>query len=145
MKPSTRMGHHLVVTLAQYNLADIFEAVADAVPNSVAVVAGDRRLTYRDLDERATRLANHFLDAGLEPGAKVGVYSWNRAEWIEAFFAAFKARLVPVNVNYRYVADELRYVLDNADVEAVVFERGFAPVLAEIRPSLPGLRVAVVL
>jgi fatty-acyl-CoA synthase len=128
-----------------YQLADLFEAVADAVPDRVALVAGDRRLTYAVLDERATRFGNHLASVGLEPGAKVGIYAWNRAEWLEAMLGAFKARLVPINVNYRYVSDELAYLLDNADVEALVLERGFSPLVVELRPKLPRLRHLVVI
>src|SRR4051812_15839906 len=126
-----------------FNLADMFELVAGAVPDRLAVVAGDTRLSYRQLDERTNRLARHW--SSVEPGAKVAIYGWNRAEWVEAFLAAFKARLIPINVNYRYVADELRYLLDNADAEIVVFERSFAPVMAEILPSLPNVRELLVL
>ncbi len=133
------------MTARAFNIADLFELVADAVPAREALVAGEVRRTFAELDERATRLANHFLDAGLRPGAKVAVYGWNRVEWAEAFLAAFKARLIPINVNYRYVADELRYVLDNADCEAVVFERAFAPLLDEVAPSLPLLRHRIVI
>ena len=129
----------------RYQLGDLFEAVADAVPDRLALVAGDRRLTFRELDERSTRFANHLAEVGLEPGAKVAVYAWNRAEWLEAMIGAFKAGVAPINVNYRYVAEELAYVLDNADVEAVVFERGFAPVMAEVLPKLSQVRHLVVL
>ena len=128
-----------------YQLADLFEAVADAVPDRLALVAGGRRLTFRELDERADRVADHLSSSGLAPGAKVGIYAWNRAEWVEAMLGAFKARMVPINVNYRYVADELAYLLDNADVEALVFERGFSRYVAELGPKLPGLRHLVVL
>jgi 3-oxocholest-4-en-26-oate---CoA ligase len=128
-----------------FNLADLFELVVDAVPEREALVAGDARRTFTELDERANRIANHLLGLGLEPGAKVAIYGWNRAEWVESFFGAFKARLVPVNVNYRYVADELHYILENADVEAVVVERSFLPLLQRIQPELPLLRHVVVL
>jgi fatty-acyl-CoA synthase len=131
------------MTQATFNLADLYELVAGAVPDRLALVAGDARRTYRDLDERTNRLARHW--SSFAPGAKVAIYGWNRAEWVEAFLGAFKARLIPINVNYRYVADELRYVLDNADVEIVVFERSFAPVMAEILPSLPKVRELLVL
>jgi acyl-CoA synthetase (AMP-forming)/AMP-acid ligase II len=128
-----------------YQLADLFEAVADAVADRLALVAGDRRLTYRELDERATRFAGHLASLGLEVGAKVGIYAWNRAEWVEAMLGCFKARLVPINVNYRYVTDELAYLLDNADVEVLVFERGFAGHVDELRGELATLRHLVVL
>jgi fatty-acyl-CoA synthase len=128
-----------------FNLADLFEIVVDTVPDREALVAGAARRTFAELDERANRVANHLLGLGLEPGAKVAIYGWNRAEWVETFFGAFKARLVPININYRYVADELRYVFENADVEAVVVERSFLPLLREIEPELPQLRHVVVL
>jgi fatty-acyl-CoA synthase len=130
----------VTTTPRSYQLADLFEAVADAVPDRMALVAGDRRLTFRELDERATRFANHLRSLDLNVGAKVGIYAWNRAEWLEAMIGCFKARMVPVNVNYRYVAEELSYLLDNADVEALVFERGFAANVEALRPRLPGLR-----
>jgi acyl-CoA synthetase (AMP-forming)/AMP-acid ligase II len=129
----------------EFNLADLAEIVADAVPDRLALVAGDRRLTYAQLDERANRFAHHLLDQGVEPGEKVAVYAWNRAEWVEAMLGAYKARAVPVNVNYRYVADETRYILDNSDSVVVVHERAFAPLLDTIRPDLPQLRHRVVL
>jgi 3-oxocholest-4-en-26-oate---CoA ligase len=129
----------------QLNLADLFEVVADAVPDRLALVAGDRRLRYAELDARANRFAHHLLERGIDPGDKVAIYAWNRAEWIEAMLGVYKARAVPVNVNYRYVADETRHILDNSDAVAVVFERSFAPVIAEIRGALPQLRHFVVL
>ncbi|HEY4398343.1 MAG TPA: AMP-binding protein, partial [Acidimicrobiia bacterium] len=129
----------------EFNLADLYEIVADAVPDRLALVAGERRLTYAQLEERANRFAHHLLDQGVEPGDKVAIYSWDRAEWVEAMLGTYKARAVPVNVNYRYVADEARYILDNSDAVVVVHERGFSPLLATIRPDLPYLRHAVVL
>jgi fatty-acyl-CoA synthase len=134
-----------VTVTRQFNLADLYELVAAAVPDRLALVAGDTRLTYRELDERTNRLARHWVESGLQPGAKVAIYSWNRAEWVEAFIAAFKARLTPINVNYRYVAHELRYLFDNADVESIVFERSFAPTVAEILPDLPQVTDLLVL
>jgi fatty-acyl-CoA synthase len=129
----------------EFNLADLYEIVADAVPDRPAIVAGDRRLTYAELDECANRFAHHLLDRGVEPGEKVAIYSWDRAEWVEAMLGAYKARAVPVNVNYRYVADEARYILDNSDSVVVVHERSFSPLLATIRADLPKLRHSVVL
>ncbi|MCU1487462.1 MAG: acyl-CoA synthetase (AMP-forming)/AMP-acid ligase [Actinomycetia bacterium] len=128
-----------------FNLADLYELVAAEVPDRLALVAGDTRLTYAELDARTNRLARHFLAQGLQPGAKVAIFSWNRAEWVEAFIAAFKARLSPINVNYRYIAHELRYLFDNADIESLVFERSFAPTVAEILPDLPKITDLLVL
>jgi acyl-CoA synthetase (AMP-forming)/AMP-acid ligase II len=129
----------------EFNLADLFELVADTAPRRLALVAGDSRLTYRELDERANRLARHLSAQGIGRGDAVAIYAWNRAEWVETMFAAWKIRAIPINVNYRYVADEARYILENADVVAVVHERSFAPLLAGIRDDLPRVRHYVVL
>ncbi len=134
-----------MASVPAFNLADLFELVVDTVPDRLALVAGDRRLTYRELDERANRLAHHLAAIGIGPGDPVAIYSWNRAEWVEAMFAAWKIRAVPLNVNYRYVTEEARYILDNADAVAVVHERSFAPLLAVIRDDLPRIRHYVVL
>ncbi|MGH8977616.1 MAG: acyl-CoA synthetase [Acidimicrobiia bacterium] len=128
-----------------FNLADLFEAVADQLPDRTALIAGDRRLTFAELDERATRFGNYLRDVGVEPGQHVGIYAVNRAEWVEAMFGCFKARAVPINVNYRYVADELRYLFDNADLVALVYEAEFGPLVASVLPGLPQLEHLVVL
>src|SRR6478736_10133179 len=124
----------------EFNLADLFELVADAVPDRAALVAGDRRLTYRELDERSNRFAQYVRDVGVRPGQHVGIYSFNRDEWAEAMIGCFKARAVPINVNYRYVVDELRYLFDNADIVALVFEAEFGPHVASVLPGLPKLQ-----
>ena len=129
----------------EFNLADLFEAVADKAGDRVAVVAGDRRLTYAELDERATRFGRYLLDVGVKPGDHVGIYAFNRAEWVEAMLGCFKARAVPINVNYRYVADELRYLFDNADLVALVYEAEFGPKVASVLPGLPKLEHLLVL
>src|SRR3982750_260138 len=123
----------------EYNLADLWERVADTVPDHQALVCGDRRLTFAEADERATRLANALAARGVGPGDHVACFLYNSIEYIEVMLAAFKLRAVPINVNYRYVEDELRYLLDDADVRAVVFHREFAPKLAAISASLPAV------
>jgi 3-oxocholest-4-en-26-oate---CoA ligase len=115
----------------QFNLADLFEVVVDTVPDRLALVAGPDRLTYRQLDERSNRFAHHLEDAGIATGAHVGILAFNRTEWAEAMIGCFKARMVPVNLNFRYVAPELRYVIENADLEALVYESSLAPLVAE--------------
>jgi 3-oxocholest-4-en-26-oate---CoA ligase len=127
----------------QWNLADLFEAVADVAADREAVVCDDRRLTYRELDERATRLAHHLAENGVEAGDHVGIYAYNGPEWIEAMFAAFKIRAVPINVNYRYVEAELRYLFDNADLVALIHGREFVPRIAAVKDECPKLRVFV--
>ena len=123
----------------EYNLADLWERVVDTVPDHEALVCGDRRLTYAEADERATRLANALAARGIGPGDHIACYLYNSIEYLEVMIAAFKLRAVPINVNYRYVEDELRYLLDDADVKAVVFHREFARKLAALRSSLPDL------
>ena len=123
-----------------FNLADLFEVIADAVPDRTAVVAGDQRRTYRELDARATRLANHLHANGVNKGDHVAVHAMNCAEWVEAFFACFKLSAVPINVNYRYVESELRYLYDNADSIAVIVEPQFRERLNAVIGDLPGVR-----
>jgi acyl-CoA synthetase (AMP-forming)/AMP-acid ligase II len=125
----------------EFNLADLFECVADAVPDRIAVVAGDRRLTYRELDERSTRLAHVLRSSGIEVGEHVGCYLTNRPEHLEAMLAAYKARAVPVNVNHRYAAGELRYLFDDAVLAGVVHESQFAATFEAAR--VESIRLAI--
>jgi acyl-CoA synthetase (AMP-forming)/AMP-acid ligase II len=127
----------------EFNLADLFEAVVDAVPEREAIVDGDTRLTYADLDDRANRLAHALASHGIGAGDHVGLWLYNGKEYLEGMLAAFKLRAVPINVNYRYVADELRYLFTDADLKAVVHEADFADTLAEVRPEVPLLRWSV--
>ena len=127
-----------------YNLADLWEAVSDRVAEREAVVCGDRRLTYAQLEERANRLANHLLDVGVGPGDFVGCYLVNGTEYLEMLLAAFKVRAVPVNINYRYVADELRYLLDDSGCVVLVCNEEFVPRVAEVAPQVPTLRHTLV-
>jgi fatty-acyl-CoA synthase len=121
----------------RWNLADVFELVADAVPDRLALAHGEagRTRSWRELETRANALAAH-LARRHAPGAKLAIYSHNRPEFVEALLAALKARLVPVNVNYRYREHELAYLLDNSDAEAVVYEASFAPEVAALRERL---------
>src|SRR5664279_4098852 len=118
-----------VTSSHQMNLADLFEVVADTVPDRLALVAGPDRLTYRELDERANRFGHYLRDQGIAPGAHVGILAHNRAEWAETMIGCYKARAVPININYRYVAPELRYVIDNADLAVLVYERELTPLV----------------
>jgi 3-oxocholest-4-en-26-oate---CoA ligase len=127
----------------QWNLADLFEAVADVAADREAVVCDQRRLTYRTLDQRATRLAHHLAACGVQTGDHVGIYAYNGSEWIEAMFAAWKVRAVPINVNYRYVEAELRYLFDNADLAALVHGREFVPQIAAVRDDCPKMTTFV--
>jgi fatty-acyl-CoA synthase len=125
------------------HFATIWEAIADALPDSPAVVHGDVRRTWGEYDDRAARLAAAFTAAGLGPNSKVGLYLYNSNEYLETQFGAFKMRAVPVNVNYRYLDDELAYLLDNSDAEAVVFHRSLGDRVGRVAERLPGLRLLV--
>jgi fatty-acyl-CoA synthase len=126
-------------TPSSFNFADLFEALADAGPDRPCLVAPPVRRTFGELDERATRLANHLSGIGVGAGDHVAIHAMNRAEWIEAMFACFKLRAVPINVNYRYVEAELTYLYENSDCRAVVAEAEFVDRIEAIRPALPRL------
>jgi fatty-acyl-CoA synthase len=128
-------------TIVAWNYADIWECIANAVPNRAAQIQGEREISWADFNRRADGLARAFLDSGLQRQAKVAAYLYNSPEYLETYFAAFKARLVPVNTNYRYVADELLYLFDNADAEAVVFHAAFTPTVEQIRGRLPKVKL----
>jgi len=128
----------------EFNLADLFESVADAVPEREALVAGERRLTYGHLDERATRLAHALTERGVGAGDHIGLHLHNGTEYIEGMLAAYKIRAVPVNVNYRYVEDELRYLFDDADLKVVITEPDLAGRVDTIRDELPKLAGVIV-
>jgi len=121
----------------------IWEAISDAIPDAPAVVQGKRRFDWRTYEQRAARLARAFLDAGLGPHSKVGMYLYNSPEYCETNFAAIKVRGVPINVNYRYLDHELVYLLDNADAEALVFHRSLSDRVARVQSQLPRLRLLV--
>jgi fatty-acyl-CoA synthase len=121
----------------------IWEAIADATPDAPAVVQGARRISWRDYEARAARLAQAFLDAGLGPHSKVGMYLYNSPEYCETNFAAMKIRGIPVNVNYRYLDDELAYLIDNSDMEALVFHTSLADRVARVKSRAPGVKLFV--
>jgi 3-oxocholest-4-en-26-oate---CoA ligase len=138
----------------EFNLAQVHDAVSAAVPDRECIVWRDRRLTYGQVADRTNRLANHLVAAGLgartERSALAGhesgqshlaCYLHNGNEYLEAMLGAYKARVAPFNVNYRYVTEELRYLLNDAGAEAVVFHSAFATRLAEVLPDLPQLTV----
>ena len=126
-----------------FAFADLWELVSEQVPDREAVVCRDRRLTYGDLDERANRLAAHLRANGVGPGDHLGVYLTNGTEYLETMLAAMTLRAVPINVNYRYVEDELRYLFADAGVRAVVHDAEFADRMAAVRDDLPELAVAL--
>jgi acyl-CoA synthetase (AMP-forming)/AMP-acid ligase II len=123
--------------------ATIWEAVADTVPEATALVQGEVRRSWAEFDQRAARLAGAFQGAGVEAGAKVGQFLYNSPEFMESYFAALKIRAVPFNVNYRYLDEELLYLLDNADAEALVFHSSLGERVQGIMHQLPQLKLLV--
>jgi fatty-acyl-CoA synthase len=123
-----------------WNLANVWEPIAAAIPDRPALIRGERVIDWAAFDRRANALARRLLGLGLSHQSKVAAYLYNGPEYLETYYAAFKAGLAPVNTNYRYVADELIYLFDNADAEAVVFHASFAPTVDEIRGRLPRIK-----
>src|SRR4051795_11829119 len=123
-----------------WNIADLIEHVVDRVPDRVAIIVGNRQETYAQLEEHANRLAHHLAAQGVGPGDHVGIYAFNSHEFVETILAAYKLRAVPINVNYRYVEAELRYLFENADLVVLVHDAQFTPRIAAVRESLPMLR-----
>jgi acyl-CoA synthetase (AMP-forming)/AMP-acid ligase II len=131
----------------EYNLADLFESVVDAVPDREALVyidhpgtGAERRLTYAELDASANRIGHHLIDAGIRPGEHLGLHLYNGVEYLQTVLGCLKARVVPVNVNYRYVEEELVYLYRDADLAALVFDAEFGDRVAAALPQCPKLR-----
>ncbi|MBW2716336.1 MAG: AMP-binding protein [Deltaproteobacteria bacterium] len=125
------------------HLATLWESFADAVGDRPALVCGERRRTWREFDDRASRLAAAFAAVGLKTDSKVGQYLYNSNEYLESQFAAFKLRAVPVNINYRYLDDELLYLLENSDSEALLFHSSLAERVAHVMNRAPKIKLWV--
>ncbi|WDV49228.1 acyl-CoA synthetase [Streptomyces coeruleorubidus] len=131
----------------EYNLADLFESVVDVVPDREALVyvdhpgtGAERRLTYAELDAAANRVGHHLLDSGIRPGEHLGLHLYNGVEYLQTVLGCLKARIVPVNVNYRYVEEELVHLYRDADLVALVFDAEFTDRVAAARPRAERLR-----
>ncbi|MBF6076131.1 acyl-CoA synthetase [Nocardia beijingensis] len=127
-----------------YNIADLVEHAIDLMPDRVALADDGREVTYAQLEERANKLAHYLQEQGVQPGDKVGIYSRNTIEAVEAMVAVFKARAVMINVNFRYVENELQYIFDNSDMVALIHERRYSDRVAAVRPKTPLLRTVIV-
>jgi acyl-CoA synthetase (AMP-forming)/AMP-acid ligase II len=126
------------------NIADLAEHAIDAVPDRVALICGDDQLTYAQLEDRANRLAHYLIDQGVRKDDKVGLYCRNRSEIVIAMLATVKAGAILVNVNFRYVEGELRYLFDNSDMVALVHERQYADRVAKVLPETPNVKTVLV-
>jgi acyl-CoA synthetase (AMP-forming)/AMP-acid ligase II len=127
-----------------YNLADLFEHAVDVFGDREYIVANGQRRTYSEMDARANQLAHHLAAQGVGAGDHVGIYAYNRVEWVETLWAVFKLRATWININYRYVEEELRYLFASSDVVAMVVDRQFADRVVACRESLPLLRHVLV-
>ena len=126
------------------NIADLAEHAIDAVPDRVALICGDDQLTYAQLEEQANRLAHYLIDQGVKKDDKVGLYCRNRIEIVIAMLGIVKAGAILVNVNYRYVEGELKYLFENSDMVALVHERRYADRVANVLPETPNVKTVLV-
>jgi 3-oxocholest-4-en-26-oate---CoA ligase len=129
--------------VTDWNFADVWETVADTVPDALSAVHGERRLTWSETERRANGIARLLLDVGVVHGDKVAHYLYNCPEYMESTFAILKVGLVPVNTNYRYNDDELVYLWENADAVAVIFHGVFSQRIAGLRARVPHVRAWV--
>src|ERR1700759_2871024 len=126
------------------NIADLAEHAIDAVPDRVALICGDEQLTYAQLEEKANRLAHYLQEQGVKKDDKVGLYCRNRIEIVIAMVGIIKAGAILVNINYRYVEGELRYLFENSDMVALVHERQYADRVANVLPDTPNVKTVLV-
>jgi len=126
-----------------FNLADLFEVVAAAVPERTAFICGGQHLSYRELDARATRLASALRARGIQRGDNVGIALFNSAAYLEAFLACCKIGAAPANVNYRYVAEELRHLLGSLQLKALFYGETFAGEVGKVASQVASLRLLV--
>ena len=126
------------------NIADLAEHAIDAVPDRVALICGDEQITYAQLEEKANRLAHYLIDQGVKKDDKVGLYCRNRIEIVIAMLGIVKAGAILVNVNYRYVEGELKYLFENSDMVALVHERRYADRVANVLPETPNVKTVLV-
>ncbi len=127
----------------EMHLATVWEAIADAIPDAAAVTYADTSRTWSEYDDRSARIAAAYTDAGLRPDSKIGLFLYNGNEYMEAQFGAFKMRGVAININYRYTGEELWYLLDNSDAEALVFHSSLGDRVASIIDRLPKLKLLI--
>ncbi len=129
--------------MTDFHFATIWEALSDHYQDQIALLHGDAQRSWTDYDSRAARIATALTEAGLKPDSKFGLYLYNSPEYLEAQYGGFKMRGVPINVNYRYTEDELVYLLDNSDSEALFYHATFSDRVAAIKDKLPGIKLYV--
>ncbi len=125
------------------HLADLWEAMADEIPDEPALIHGNLSRTWRDFDDRASRLAGAMAAAGVGPGTTVAINLYNCNEWLEAFYASIKLRAVPANINYRYLGEELHHLLSQAEAGVLVYHASLADRVEAALSGLPGLHMLI--
>jgi len=126
------------------NIADLAEHAIDAVPDRVAFICGEDRITFAELEDKANRFAHYLIDHGVKKDDKVGLYCRNRIEIVIAMLGTIKAGAILVNVNFRYVEGELRYLFENSDMVALVHERQYSDRVANVLPETPDVKTILV-
>ncbi|MFA5566400.1 MAG: AMP-binding protein [Acidimicrobiia bacterium] len=126
--------------LTTWNFADVWETIANVAGDRLALAHADTHRSWKEMDERANGFANALLSLGVNEQDKVAQYLYNCAEYMESQFGIFKAGLVPVNTNYRYMDEELVYLWDNSDTVAVVFHGVFSERIEAVRDRVPGVK-----
>ncbi|MGP4098932.1 acyl-CoA synthetase [Nonomuraea sp. KM90] len=121
----------------EFNHADLYEGLADTIGDRTAVVCGQERRTYAELEAESNRLAHYLMDLGVQPGQHVGLHLYNGIEYVAGLLAALKIRAVPINVNYRYVEAELLYLYRDADLRALLYDVEFEPRVAAVAGDAP--------
>ncbi len=129
----------------EYNIADLFEAIVDVVPDNEALASGDVHYSFAELDRRANRLAHYLQSQGIEPGDHIGLHLYNGHEFVEAMLALLKLRAVGININYRFVGPEVRYMIEDADLVGIITQRRFIPIINEANQGLKPLKALVVI
>jgi 3-oxocholest-4-en-26-oate---CoA ligase len=131
--------------IMEFNLADLFENAVDHFGEREYMVANGKRRTYAEMDARANQLAHHLAAQGIGPGDHVGIYGLNSVEWVECLWAVFKLRAVWININYRYVEDELAYLFENAHLKGLVHDADFTERVASVAEHMPDLTQRLVI
>ena len=124
----------------EFHVADIFEAVADNIPDREALTLGSTRLTYSELDRRSNQIAAMLKSLGIKKEDHIGIYAFNCIEWIETMIGAFKIGAIPININYRYVEEELAYLINNADIVGIIYQKQFEKLLNNIKTRTKNLK-----
>ncbi|HUS43724.1 MAG TPA: AMP-binding protein [Ilumatobacteraceae bacterium] len=127
----------------EMHFATVWESIADAIPGLPAITHGSNTRSWAEYDDRAARVAGALDAAGLGPDSKVSLFMYNSNEFMESQFGVFKMRGVAINVNYRYLDDELWYLLDNSDSEAIIFHSSLGDRVARVVERLPKIKLLI--